>query len=46
MYKIIKRGMDIVFSMLSLLVLFPFFMIIAGMIKVESKGSIIFKQKR
>lgn len=46
MYKNVKRGIDIGVSFLSLLVLFPLFLAIALIIKMESKGTAIFRQKR
>jgi lipopolysaccharide/colanic/teichoic acid biosynthesis glycosyltransferase len=41
-----KRVFDLVVSILALLFLWPFFLIIALMIEVESEGPMIFKQKR
>ena len=47
MYKsIIKRIFDIVISLIGLIVLSPLFLIIAIMIKLDSKGDVIFKQER
>jgi undecaprenyl phosphate N,N'-diacetylbacillosamine 1-phosphate transferase len=45
-FKISKRGLDVIISLLALIILCPalFFIIIA--IKVSSKGPAIFKQKR
>ncbi|WP_281658721.1 sugar transferase [Halobacillus sp. Cin3] len=46
-YFFTKRSIDIVFSLLALLVLFPFFLIICIIIKLEdSKGPILFSQVR
>ncbi len=45
-YGFLKRSMDIFFSLLALCVLFPFLILVAIIIKVESKGPAIFKQKR
>ena len=42
----IKRGFDIVFSLLGLLLLSPLFLIIGLIIKTGSKGPIFFKQLR
>ncbi|HZL12297.1 MAG TPA: sugar transferase [Prolixibacteraceae bacterium] len=42
----IKRLIDVSFSLLSLIVLFPFFIALAVGIKLGSKGSIIYKQER
>ena len=47
MYKLfLKRTFDIILSFLILLVLSPVFLIVAVLVKVESKGPIIFKQER
>lgn len=45
-YLVIKRIIDIIFSVLGLIILTPVFLIISIAIKIESKGPIIFKQKR
>ena len=45
-YLVIKRIIDIIFSVLGLIILIPVFLIISIAIKVESKGPVIFKQKR
>ena len=44
--KYIKRGIDIVLSFCGLIVLSPVFLILALMIKRDSKGPVLFKQKR
>ncbi|NTW96307.1 MAG: sugar transferase [Erysipelotrichaceae bacterium] len=46
MYKLFKRLMDFVISLIGLLVLSPFLIIIALIIKLESQGKILFTQKR
>lgn len=46
MYAKLKRFIDIVLSVLGLLILSPFYLIIILAIKLESKGPILFKQKR
>ena len=46
MYKYVKRIFDIVFSLVGLILLSPVFLIIALFIKMDSKGPVIFKQKR
>lgn len=47
MYKrFVKRVMDVFLSVISLIILSPVFLITAVTIKIDSKGSIIFKQKR
>ena len=45
-YSTVKRIIDIVFSILGLIILAPVFLIISVVIKLESKGPVIFKQKR
>lgn len=46
MYKYIKRIFDIIISFLGLIILFPIFILIIVAIKLDTKGSILFKQKR
>ena len=46
MYKYFKRFLDIVLSAAGLLVLSPILLIIAVAIKMDSKGPVLFKQKR
>jgi len=41
-----KRGIDILFSSLGIILLWPIFLIIAILIKLDSPGPVIFKQKR
>lgn len=45
-YFIVKRLFDIIFSFFGVIFLFPLFLIIAILIKISSKGPIIFKQER
>ena len=45
-YQGIKRLMDIIISFMGLIFLSPVFLMIAIAIKIDSKGSIIFKHKR
>lgn len=45
-YNIIKRTLDIILSFLGLIILSPILLITAILIKLESKGPIIFKQLR
>ena len=45
-YKHIKRGTDIIVSSIALIVLAPVFLIIAILIRLESKGPIFFAHKR
>jgi lipopolysaccharide/colanic/teichoic acid biosynthesis glycosyltransferase len=42
----LKRGFDILFSFLGILVLFPGFLIIGVLIALDSKGGIIYRQQR
>ena len=46
MYCVVKRILDILFSILLLAVLSPVILIIIIAVKIDSKGPIIFKQKR
>lgn len=46
MKKIIKRTIDIALSLVSLAMLSPFFIVIAALIKLDSKGPVFFVQKR
>lgn len=45
-YKILKRGADILISLLALILLWPVLILIATAIKAESKGPALFRQKR
>lgn len=45
-YKFIKRFFDIICSILGIIILCPIFIIVSILIKLESKGPIIFKQLR
>jgi len=45
-YFILKRLIDIILSFIALIILIPFFIIFAIVIKLESKGPVFFKQKR
>lgn len=45
-YIKIKRILDFTLSLLALLVLWPFLLLIAILIKLDSKGPVLFKQKR
>ena len=44
--KLEKRLFDIVFSVIAIILTFPLMIIISIMIKVDSKGKVIYKQKR
>lgn len=46
MYKFFKRLMDIILSFIGIIVLIPFWIIIAILIKCTSKGPVLFKQDR
>lgn len=45
-YQQFKRGFDFLFATIGLIVLFPLFVIIAFLIKLDSKGSVFFRQER
>jgi exopolysaccharide biosynthesis polyprenyl glycosylphosphotransferase len=44
--QVLKRGMDIIFSLLALIILLPVYLILAVLVKMSSKGSIFFLQER
>lgn len=44
--KYIKRILDFIFSLIMLIILMPLMLIIGLIIKIDSKGPVIFKQKR
>ena len=46
MYTHIKRGIDFVLALLGLIILSPVFLILIVAIKLDSKGPVLFKQKR
>jgi len=45
-YRITKRTLDIIFSIIFIILFIPIWMIIPMMIKIDSRGRVIFKQKR
>ena len=45
-YKLIKRMFDILASFLAIIFFSPIFLLIAILIKIDSKGSVIYKHKR
>lgn len=45
-YKYMKRGLDIILSLIGIILLSPVFLIIAAAIKIDSKGPVIFTHKR
>jgi O-antigen biosynthesis protein WbqP len=46
MYMKIKRLIDIILSLIGLIVLSPFFLVLLIAIKIDSRGPVLFKQKR
>lgn len=46
MYEFIKRTIDIVVSLLALIFLFPLMVVIMILIKIDSKGPVLFSQNR
>ena len=45
-FKLFKRIMDTLLSFIGLIVLSPLFLLLIILIKLDSKGPILFKQKR
>ena len=45
-YEAVKRLMDIILSTIGLMILSPILLVVAILIKIDSKGPIFFKQKR
>lgn len=45
-YPVVKRIIDFSLSLVAMLILWPLFLIIAIIIKIDSKGPVFFKQKR
>lgn len=45
-YKYMKRGLDIILSLIGIVLLSPIFLIIAVAIKIDSKGPVIFTHRR
>jgi lipopolysaccharide/colanic/teichoic acid biosynthesis glycosyltransferase len=46
MHSFLKRFLDIIFSIMSIVLLFPVFLIIALAIRIESRGNILYVSKR
>lgn len=46
MYKYVKRGMDFLMALSGLIILSPVFLILVIAIKLDSKGPVLFRQKR
>jgi O-antigen biosynthesis protein WbqP len=44
--SVIKRAVDFILALLGLIILSPLFLIIIVAIKLDSKGPVLFKQKR
>jgi len=44
--RLLKRGFDLVVSVASIILMLPFFMVISLLIKIDSRGSILFIQER
>ena len=43
---VVKRLMDVAFSLAAMLLLFPFFLVVSVLVKLSSPGPVIFKQRR
>ncbi len=46
MYRYMKRGIDIVLSSVGLVILSPLFVLLIAAIKLDSRGPVLFRQKR
>src|SRR5690554_5999005 len=46
MYLIIKRAIDVILSVMGIIILSPIFIVLIIAIKLDSKGPVLFKQKR
>lgn len=46
MYKAVKRVLDTLCSLLGLILLSPLFLVLVAVIKLDSKGPVLFQQKR
>lgn len=46
MYVFIKRMLDIIFSAVGIVILIPLFLVLIMFIKIDSRGPVLFKQKR
>ncbi|QSQ07964.1 Undecaprenyl phosphate N,N'-diacetylbacillosamine 1-phosphate transferase [Koleobacter methoxysyntrophicus] len=44
--KFVKRLLDLTLSLIAMIILWPVFLMIAILIKIDSKGPVLFKQKR
>ena len=45
-FQVVKRGMDILVSLLLLIILSPLFLAIAGLVRLSSRGRVLFRQER
>ena len=45
-YPIVKRIIDFILAFIAILILWPFFLVLAIIIKIDSKGPVFFRQKR
>ena len=45
-FQVLKRGMDILASLLLLIILSPLLLVIAGLVKLSSRGPVLFRQVR
>ena len=45
-FQVVKRGMDILVSLLLLIILSPLLLAIAGLVKLSSRGPVLFRQVR
>ncbi len=45
-YDFIKRGIDLIIGTIGMMICLPFFLIIAILIKIDSRGPVFFKHKR
>lgn len=45
-YKKVKRGLDIILSFIGLILLLPIFVLLVVVLKLDSRGPVLFKQKR
>lgn len=45
-YKFAKRAFDVLVSICAIIILFPLFIIITALVKLDSKGPVLFRHKR
>lgn len=45
-YPVVKRTLDFILSLIAMLLLWPVFLLLAVLIKIDSKGPVFFKQRR